>query len=279
MKKKVNNHSSRFSLYQGAIILLLSLLVLPSHSQAGTDPLQLMLQSESRHRIKVIAEKAQMILQKKSGKKRVFYLDSVLVQDERKGDKSWTRFSAPANIAGTSMLMIENKTGGNDDQWLYLPGFGKTRRIGTAELGDRFVGSDFFYEDMRRVRIKDYGYTLLRSEKMGGKDCWVLEALPKTPKLKKESPYSKRHLWMQKDTQFVVKQRLFDRRQRPLKEMVFKDLVRVKGSAIRANKIVVRDIQRKHQTILLTQKRSADLRISESFFSKHKISKQKSPLK
>src|SRR5690554_4570929 len=59
--------------------------------------------------------------------------------------KMLVRFTAPANIAGTSFLSVD------DDMWLYMPALGKVKRIaGSAKQGN-FMGSDLSYEDMEAL--------------------------------------------------------------------------------------------------------------------------------
>src|SRR5690554_2730633 len=64
--------------------------------------------------------------------------------DEDGAKKMLLRFIAPANIAGTSFLIVD------DDMWLYMPALGKVKRIaGSAKQGN-FMGSDLSYEDMEK---------------------------------------------------------------------------------------------------------------------------------
>lgn len=55
-------------------------------------------------------------------------------------------FSDPGNVRGTGFLSVTEN--GNTTQRLYLPTVGRIQVIGTSERGDRFMGSDFTYEDL-----------------------------------------------------------------------------------------------------------------------------------
>lgn len=247
---------------------------LASPALAAPNALSLMKRSEKLHRLPLERTEAVMVLQKQGGKPYRRRLVMTVAQDKKEGDKSIIRFTAPANIKNTAMLSVEDQKADSDEQWLYLPAFRRTRRIGSADLGDRFVGSDFFYEDLKARDVEDYAYKLLRSETCGGKQCWVLESVPKAPKVKKESPYSKSIIWLQKKNLVALRLRHFDRRGRPLKELRAAKLVKVGRTAWRANELTVMDVQRKHRTVLIVKGReTAGLKISPDFFSRHRLAR------
>ncbi|MBW2742169.1 MAG: outer membrane lipoprotein-sorting protein, partial [Deltaproteobacteria bacterium] len=68
--------------------------------------------------------------------------------------KQLIRFTSPADIEGTGFLSIE-KSEGETDQFLYLPSLRRTRRIVSSQKSNRFVNSDFTYEDMERRPVED----------------------------------------------------------------------------------------------------------------------------
>jgi len=68
-------------------------------------------------------------------------------------------FSDPGNVRGTAFLTI--REGGSSSQRLYLPSVGRIQTITSAELGDRFMGSDFTYEDLGDQQTDDYEFKWL----------------------------------------------------------------------------------------------------------------------
>lgn len=238
---------------------------------ADPDPFQLMKKSDQQHRLPSEEIEVKMYLQKLGGEQSARVMKQISAQNDKEGDRSWIRFLSPANIKGTTFLSVEDVSRSEDEQWLYLPAFRKTRRIGSAELGDRFVGSDVFYEDLKRRHVEDYKYTLLKSEKVKDQDCWVIEMTPSAEKVKKESPYGKSHIWLRKDNLFVVRYRVFDKRLKPLKEITLEDLKNVAGDVWRADKTTLVDIQRKHRTVLVIEKRKVNFEIKDGTFSRHNL--------
>jgi hypothetical protein len=235
------------------------------------NPKKLMEKSEARHRVAVERSQAVMVLQSNSGGKRSLSYESVAAQDDRKGDKVRVTFSSPADVRGTQLLRVENPKAKDDEQWLYLPAFKKTRRVGSAELGDRFLGSDVYFEDMKRRYVDDYSFKLIGEERVDGVDCYVIESRPAAAKVKKDSPYGKSQAWMRKDNLFVIKARHFDTRLRPLKEVRFSKLTKVSGKAWRAGRIEMVDVRRKHRTVILIKGRKLEKAIAKGTFSKHAL--------
>ncbi|MFQ5478596.1 MAG: outer membrane lipoprotein-sorting protein, partial [Candidatus Binatia bacterium] len=84
-------------------------------------------------------------------------------------------FDAPEAIRGLALLSRDVE-GGPSDQWLYLPAYGKARRVALHGTGDAFVGSDFSYGDLGRVRIEDGRHRLDKGRACGAAgDCVVVE--------------------------------------------------------------------------------------------------------
>ena len=239
---------------------------------SSPDPLALMRESDKRHRLASERTRLAMVLQEKGGPERARSLELVVGQELKKksGDKQWIRFDAPGDIKGTQLLTVESDDG-SAQQWLYLPAFKKSRRVGAAELGDRFAGTDFFYEDLKHRVVDDYSYKLLGSESIDGVDCWHIESVPQAPKAKAESPYGKTEIWLRKDVQYIVRTRYFDRQAKPLKELRAQNLVKVAGPVWRADQLTMTDIQRNHRTVLKVQAREVNVVLPASTFNPHSL--------
>lgn len=75
-------------------------------------------------------------------------------------DRTLIRFTEPADIRGTGLLVWEQPAG-DDERFLYLPSLGRVRRIAGSEAQESFVGSDFTYEDIGGRELDRYDYALL----------------------------------------------------------------------------------------------------------------------
>lgn len=236
------------------------------------EPLALMQKADARHRLPEERARTRMILKAADGSERVRTLDIATTQGEAE-DKARLRFVTPADVKGTTFLAVSNVSG-DTEQWLYLPAFKKTRRIGSADLSERFVGSDLLFDDLRRHRIEDYGYKLLGSEVVGGADCWVIEGTPVAARVVAESPYGKSVFFLRKDILLAVRVRFFDRALKPMKELQADGLKQVRGDAWRADRVTIVDVQRKHSTTLVVDERQVAGGIPEDTFSRNSLDRE-----
>ena len=117
--------------------------------------------------------------------------------------KDYQHFEYPPDIAGTSFLVSENKGLADNDLYLYDPVAKRTRRINPAQRSGRYVGTDFYYEDMDVYDVDEDVHTLIREEplelKVGTKvqkiECYVIESIPKPSKV---TSYNKVVSWVEK---------------------------------------------------------------------------------
>ena len=71
-------------------------------------------------------------------------------------------FTDPGNVSGTAFLTIRED--GNSSQKLYLPSIGRVQTITAGERGDRFMGSDFTFEDLGDQQAEDYEFEWLETQ-------------------------------------------------------------------------------------------------------------------
>ncbi|MFO8065689.1 MAG: outer membrane lipoprotein-sorting protein [Spirochaetia bacterium] len=122
-------------------------------------------------------------------------------------------FHRPASVEGTRFLVAENEDR-DDDQWIYLPSLDRVRRIAGSEGGESFMGTDFTYDDLKTRDVDEDRHELLREEEFGGRECYVVESIPKDPD---DSQYSKRVQWVAKDIWIPMKIELYDKSEDLLK--------------------------------------------------------------
>jgi len=114
-------------------------------------------------------------------------------KDGPNGDRLVIVFQKPAGVAGTRFLTMDAK-GGGTDTWIYLPNLGKVRRIAGSEGSSSFMGTDMSYDDISSLN-RDVGldtYTLQGREKLDGRECYVVQGIPKDSSYQ----YSKMVSWV-----------------------------------------------------------------------------------
>jgi outer membrane lipoprotein-sorting protein len=185
-------------------------------------------------------------------------------------NKIMIRFLSPRDVENTGLLTWEAKDG-DDTQWLYLPASGKPKRIAAGGKKNRFMGTDFTFEDLRPENVSAHKYNVTGSEAVDGQDCWVIEALPATDKHAADSGYSKRKLWVRKDNHYTVKKEYYDKNGQLLKVETHRKLVNVKGAVWRADEIEMADVQGGTKTITLIEKRQVDRGLKDSQFTEAEL--------
>lgn len=115
-------------------------------------------------------------------------------------------FKSPADVKNTAFLTYDyDDSSRDDDQWLYLPALKKVKRIPTSDKSSSFMGSDFSYFDMTDRDLEDYDFKLLKETKVRGNKAWMIQAIPRTDEVVKESGYTKSIALVRQDNYVVVR--------------------------------------------------------------------------
>jgi outer membrane lipoprotein-sorting protein len=168
------------------------------------------------------AESAMVLINDKGQQRERKSVNVVKLQPNGIDSKFLVRFSFPNDIKGTGFLQIEHSDG-EDDQWIYLPALKKSRRLVANNKKDSFVGSDFSYGDISLPKVDAWRHSLLRSEKIGVQDCYVVESIPATDTVKANSGYSKKLTWVSQESFLESKVEYYDLSGRLLKTQITGD--------------------------------------------------------
>jgi len=147
----------------------------------------------------------EMILIDRKGKKRVRKIRSY---SKDRGEDTYRLmfFIHPPDVKDTGFLTYDyDDAEKDDDQWLYLPALRKTKRIASSDKSSSFMGSDLNYSDMTSRDLKDYDFTLKKKIKVKGKETWLIEAVPRSKSIIKETGYKKSWLLIRQDNHVVVR--------------------------------------------------------------------------
>ena len=134
-------------------------------------------------------------------------------------------FSAPPEVKGTAFLQWIH-SGRDDEQWLYLPEFKRTRQISARLRDENFVGTDFTYRDLEILAQiahwseDDAPATLDGEEAIDGNACYRVSLKPK----QEDMVYGRIVLWMDKDKLVPRKLDFFDRDGTQHKSLVLQDI-------------------------------------------------------
>jgi outer membrane lipoprotein-sorting protein len=210
----------------------------------------------------------------KRGKKRRREMLRFVKTDANKKDKSFLEFVKPADVRGTRFLTHEHVER-EDDRWMYLPALRKVRRISASDNTDNFMGTDLTFEDIRSEHLETHAYTILRQEALNNREAYIIEAVPATPREKKESGYSKRHIWVDKATFLIMQEQFWNKKGEHVKTSKHDDLIQLSHGIWAYNRVEVENHKRKHRSIFLFREREINTGLSDSLFSQRSLARGK----
>ncbi len=140
-----------------------------------------------------------------AGEKRIRVLTMLRWNDPKNKDqKYFLYFREPSDVRGMTFMVWKYPLK-ESDRWIYVPAIDLVRRIAASDARSSFVGSDFTYEDVSGRNIAADTHTLIREEKVGDRDCYLVESVPKQP-----IDYVKRISWIDKTTFLPLKEEYYD---------------------------------------------------------------------
>lgn len=246
-----------------AFILGLALLVQSAFGLTGKEIMQKVSGKKSPRTVHMASE---LVLVEKDGTTNKRMIESFTYEDAKGLTKSITVFRSPASVKNTRFLTIENE-GRDDDRHIYLPALKKTRRISSSEGGGSFMGTEFTYDDMAMTSksIDDDTHKLLKEETVGGKECYVIESVPKNTS---GSQYSKRIQWVTKDEAMmkVTKIELYDKEGKLLKVLTMEKFKKISGYWTPMN-MVMNNVQNGRKTLITTKQIELDKKVNPKLFT------------
>ncbi len=212
-----------------------------------------------------------LTLVNKNGAERVRKVKSFSI-DQGKDRKSVMFFEYPGDVRNTGFLTYDyDDPSKEDDKWLYLPAMKKTRRIsGSSSKTQYFMGTDFTYDDMGKKNVDESQHQLLREEKLGEFDTWVLESVPKDP----DEIYSRKVMWIRKDCLIAIKGEYYDRHNELHRVFEASDLKQIDGFWT-VGRMEMRNVQNGHKTIILNENQKYNTDLSADMFTVPRLERGK----
>lgn len=160
-------------------------------------------------------------------------------------------YLTPKNVKDTAFLTYDYADRSkNDDQWLYLPGMRKVRRISASDRGDYFLGTDFSFEDIKletRVSVQDYSRKTIGESTEDGFRCYLVAEKTINTKTAKELGHLRRENCVDDNIWLVRRSKFWDLQNKLLKTVYFRDISKVQGIWT-AHKIDVKNHKTGHYT-------------------------------
>lgn len=197
----------------------------------------------------------------------------LLMHEKEYGEerKSTLYFTAPTDTAGTGILMHSYAEVANleDDQWLYLPALRKTRRIATNSKEGPFLGTDFSFADIERMRVADYQYQYLRSEQLHERPVYVLEATTSDGLENPRTGYSRRLVYVDQERKLILRDEFF-RGGRQIKTFEVLSVAQIEGYWT-VTESLMSNLVEGGKTKLLRAKTDYNLELSDNDFTERAL--------
>ena len=174
-------------------------------------------------------------------------------------DRAYTRYKSPAREKGTKMLKIESKL------WMYTPRTDRKLLIAGHLLRQSMMGSDLSYEDMTEDKKLSAAYqaTFVTTEKLREMECCVLLLVAHD----KKTTYQTRKLWVDVDKEIVIRQELYAKGGKLLKEIEYFDY-RLLAERLFPRKMIFRDLLKENtKTTYMFDEIEFDVDIPKKYFS------------
>lgn len=199
----------------------------------------------------------QIILTNRDGKEKV----REAIMKQKGADKKLYRYTKPESQAGIATLSLPDGV-----MWLYMPAFGKPKKISLLAKSQAFTGTDFSYEDMATTTYSDrYTPKLLETKA----DSYILELVPKTD----ESKYSKIVVTLDKENYYPSKMEYYDKANRKFKEATY--VYEKIGKYWNAKQVIMANLTKQHMTKIVLTDVVFDQGIPDEEFTLEKLLPEK----
>lgn len=196
-----------FRVFGTVSLLSFSWLPVVIHAQSGAD---IMVRADRMNRPEYEVSAMQMELVGSTGavvrRRLIWYF-----RNEDVKRTSLMKFTSPSNMQGVGVLVIEER-GLPNAIWHYLPASRNVRRISSAHRKNRFMGSEFVFEDFEGLKLDKYSFSLAGSSPcVDDSECYLVEARAVDEEERLSSSYGKKIYYVDKRNSTIVKTEFFGR--------------------------------------------------------------------
>ncbi len=197
--------------------------------------------------------RVKIILEKKGETQKVREAEMI-----QKGiDKKRYRYTYPESQAGIATLSLPDGI-----MWLYMPAFGKPKKISLLAKSQAFTGTDFSYEDMTvNSYANEYKPTLIENTN----NAYVVKLVPRSDK----SNYSKLIMYVNRTNFHPEKIEYYDKKDRLYKEAVYN--YKKAGKYWYAEEVTMTDLRKNHSTMILMTEVIFDQKLPDEEFTVEKL--------
>lgn len=179
---------------------------------------------------------------------------------------SMTLITSPVKDKGTVFL----KRG--KEVWNYLPSVERTIKLPPSMMGQSWMGTDLTNDDLVQQSSleDDFEHTLLRSETVDGRDCYVVKSVPH-----EDAPvvWGKIVSWIDKKDYIQMKTEFYDEDEELVNTFTASNIKMMGGKTIATRLAIIPADKPGHKTYMEYLSLEWDKPISESFFTVQNMKK------
>ena len=199
---------------------------------------------------------SEMILIDKKGNEEVREMIMFSQEGEDGKRNTLVRFLSPKSVKGVTLLNIND----GEKIHLYLPAFGKAKRIAGATKRDEFMGTGLSYEDMSMdYKDKDYEKKLLEETDSE----YIVEVLPSG----EDVSYEKIILHVDKTKFYAKKVEFYETSNELIKTLTINKIKIDDKDKVTPMEIEFTDIEEEDKTKIVIKEIEYDIELSSGFFS------------
>ena len=199
---------------------------------------------------------SEMILIDKKGNEEVREMIMFSQEGEDGKRNTLVRFLSPKSVKGVTLLNIND----GEKIHLYLPAFGKAKRIAGATKRDEFMGTGLSYEDMSMdYKDKDYEKKLLEETDSE----YIVEVLPSG----EDVSYEKIILHVDKAKFYAKKVEFYETSNELIKTLTINKIKIDDKGKVTPMEIEFTDIEEEDKTKIVIKEIEYDIELSSGFFS------------
>ncbi len=192
-------------------------------------------------------------------------LMTMLRRDEREGgnQKYFIYFHKPGDVRRMT-FMVWKYPEREDERWIFIPAIDLIRRIAADDKRASFVGSDFTYEDVSGRNPASDTHTLLRSERLQERDCFLIQSVPL-----ESAEYTKRLSWIDQETFLPLKEEYYDAQDELFRTFTADRIEEITFPTV--TKRTMRNVKSGHRTEVTYRSVSYNLGLKEQDFSERHL--------
>lgn len=253
--------------------MMLLMLLLPLLQAASQQPDANTILSKSRDLSMTGSMSATILLTitEKNGTTRNRTISMTSMSNNEDIEKRLIRFLDPADVRGTSMLIVDNETLA-DEMWVYLPALKKTRRIVTSEKGKSFMSSEFSNSDMSSPPVSDF--TSRHSATSGSEGQWIIESIPASDGKAEEYGFSKKVSYIDRENFQIRKMEFYNFENKLFKVIEVTSIHPLSGGKYMVKSMKASNLISGRKSEIIFSKITENIKVDDSYFTVQNLERQ-----